>query len=680
MNDMELPIKDIVLYKTGIGYFQRKGRIKGNSLKLNFKNETMNDILATLTILTTNSQVTGVSYEGQDIDLQTALEDVLIKLTPQSTFLTLLRQVIGCKILVEISSTTHKGTLLGIQDIPIVIEENIVNQQNLVLQKDDGTILNLPILEVRNFKILDDKMQDELEYFLQKVYESKKENNKTLTIFFDNVPSDGDEVEINYLQEIPAWKCSYRLVYTEEQVMIQGWSMVDNILDEDWNNVNMSLIAGLPISFIYDLYSPAWIQRPELERKDKYDITVAKFEEAEEEYGKMDKKKAARPPPRPMAAPAPTAPPSGGVARRALGIMTSLKTVAEEIAMDQDDESPIDRTTSSVKVTTEGEAEGDFFQYRIGVPITVMRNQSSLVPILQTNIKGEKISVYNEEARKNNPMLTIELENTSDLTLEEGPISLYEGARFAGEAMLPFMKKAEMRRIPYAVDLGVTVEKKLKTYSEKTHSIKIKNVGVYSYNFYIKEMKYTLINKTKDEEKEIIVEHPIESNYELFDTVEPFEKTKNFLRFKVKIDSKKKDELIIKTRYLSSSMTSYEYVDKNFVEGLLTLKLISETENAFLLKMVKLIHRKNDTNNDLNALRNNKAQIFNDQARLRQNIKSLSQTTSETRLRDKYISKLEEQEDEIERIEAAIKTLEAKSIELEEKIRELIKEHVFEAE
>ena len=670
---MELSIKNIVLYKTGIGYFQRKGKIKGNSLKLNFKKQMMNDILATLTILTTNSQVTGVSYEGQDIDLKTALEDVLIKLTPQSTFLTLLKQVVGCKILLEISSTTYEGTLLGIQDIPIVIEENIVNQQNLVLQKDDGTILNLPILEVRNFKILDDKMQNELEYFLQKVYESKKENNKTLTIFFDNVPSDGDEVEINYLQEIPAWKCSYRLVFTEEQVMIQGWSMVDNILDEDWNNVNMSLIAGLPISFIYDLYSPAWIERPEVERKDKYDITIAKFEEAEEEYEKMDKKKATRAPPRPMAAPAP----AGKPFRSRLGLIAS-KELAREEAFDMDDEITIERTTSSVKVTTEGEAEGDFFQYRIGVPITVMRNQSSLVPILQTNIKGEKISVYNEEARKNNPMLTIELKNDSELTLEEGPISLYEGDRFAGEAMLPFMKKGEMRRIPYAVDLGVTVEKKLKSYSAKTHSIKIKNAGVYTYNFYIKEMKYKLINKTNDEEKEIIVEHPIESNYELFDTVEPFEKTKNFLRFKVKIDPKKKDELIVKTRYLSSSMTNYEYVDKKFIENLLTLKLISENENVFLLKMVKLMRKKSDTNSDLNTLRNNKVQIFNDQARLRKNIKSLSQTTSETRLRDKYISKLEEQEDEVERIEAAIKTLEIKNIELEEKIKELIKAQVFE--
>ncbi|NHI94281.1 MAG: hypothetical protein EAX96_17450 [Candidatus Lokiarchaeota archaeon] len=672
---MELPIKDIVLYKTGIGYFQRKGTIKGNSLKLNFRKEMMNDILATLTILTTNSQVTGVSYEGQDIDLQTALEDVLIKLSPQSTFLTLLKQVVGCKISIDISSTKYEGTLLGIQELPIVIEENIVNQQNLVLQKDDdGTILNLPILEIRNFKMLDDKMQGELEYFLQKIYESKKENNKTLTIFFDNVPSDGDEVEINYLQEIPAWKCSYRLVFTEEQVMIQGWSMVDNILDEDWINVNLSLIAGLPISFIYDLYSPNWIKRPEVERKDKYDITVTEFEEAKEEYEKMDKKKAARPPPSPpMAAPAPGA---GKFYARA--VSPKIADIVEEEAFDMDDEFSMERTSSSVKVTTEGEAEGDFFQYRIGVPITVSRNQSSLVPILQTYVKGQKISVYNEQARKNNPMLTVELENTSDLTLEEGPISLYEGARFTGEAMLPFMKKGEMRRIPYAIDLGVSVEKKLKSYSAKTHSIKIQNRGVYTYNFYIKEFTYTLINKTQDEEKEVIVEHPIESNYELFDTIEPFEKTKNFYRFKLKIDPKKKDELIIKTRYLSSSITNYEYVNKSFIENLLKLKLINETENDFLLKMIKLMHKKNETMSDLNALKSDKNNIFNDQSRLRQNLKSLKATSSETRLRDKYISKLEDEEDKLERIEDAIKSLEIKAIELEEKIKDLIKNHVIE--
>ncbi|MHA1785726.1 MAG: hypothetical protein ACTSVE_11070 [Candidatus Helarchaeota archaeon] len=666
---MELPIRNIVLYKTGIGYFQRRGKIKGNMLKLNFKQEMMNDILATLTILTTNSQVTGVSYESENIDLQTALEDALIKLTPQETFLTLLKQVIGCKISLEISSTTYEGIMLGLQDISTVIEENIVDQKNLVLQQDNGTILNLPVLEIRNFKILDEKMQTELEYFIQKIYESKKENNKTLTIFFNNVPSDGDEVEINYLQEIPAWKCSYRLVFTEEQVMIQGWSMVDNILDEDWINVNLSLIAGLPISFIYDLYSPAWIDRPEVERKDKYDITVAEFEEKELEYDKVytaEKKKAIPLPS--MAPPAPGGPPRRPRVAREL----SMAPMAKQEAFNMDDEYSEERAATSVKVTTEGEAEGDFFQYRVGVPITVVRNQSSLVPIIQQHVKGKKISVYNETARKNNPMLTIELDNDSDLTLEEGPISIYDGARFAGEAMLPFMKKGETRRIPYAVDLGISVDKKLKTSNTNTHEIKIESNGVHSFYYYVKEVVYNVKNKTSDEEREIIIEHPIETNYELFDTVEPFEKSANYYRFKLKIPAKKSEKLIIKTKYLQRSVNAFRYVTKSFIENLLKLKLISEKENEMLQELVKLTNDKELTQISLNEIIDKKDQIFNDQSRLRKNLKSLKETSSEIRLRNKYIEKLAEQENQLEEIEINIKDLKAKLLSLNEKLYNLV--------
>ncbi|MHA1798374.1 MAG: hypothetical protein ACTSVY_07980 [Candidatus Helarchaeota archaeon] len=666
---MELPIRNIVLYKTGIGYFQRRGKIKGNMLKLNFKQEMMNDILATLTILTTNSQVTGVSYESENIDLQTALEDALIKLTPQETFLTLLKQVIGCKISLEISSTTYEGIMLGLQDISTVIEENIVDQKNLVLQQDNGTILNLPVLEIRNFKILDEKMQTELEYFIQKIYESKKENNKTLTIFFNNVPSDGDEVEINYLQEIPAWKCSYRLVFTEEQVMIQGWSMVDNILDEDWINVNLSLIAGLPISFIYDLYSPAWIDRPEVERKDKYDITVAEFEEKELEYDKVyaaEKKKAI-----PLPSMAPPAP--GGSPRRPrVARELSMAPMAKQEAFNMDDEYSEERAATSVKVTTEGEAEGDFFQYRVGVPITVVRNQSSLVPIIQQHVKGKKISVYNETARKNNPMLTIELDNDSDLTLEEGPISIYDGARFAGEAMLPFMKKGETRRIPYAVDLGISVDKKLKTSNTNTHEIKIESNGVHSFYYYVKEVVYNVKNKTSDEEREVIIEHPIETNYELFDTVEPFEKSANYYRFKLKIPAKKSEKLIIKTKYLQRSVNAFRYVTKSFIENLLKLKLISEKENEMLQELVKLTNDKELTQISLNEIIDKKDQIFNDQSRLRKNLKSLKETSSEIRLRNKYIEKLAEQENQLEEIEINIKDLKAKLLSLNEKLYNLV--------
>jgi len=643
----------------------------------------MNDILASLTVLTTNSVVTGVSYESEDIDLQTALEDVLIQLTPESTFLTLIEQLIGSKVEFTISSNTHSGFILGIQELPLVIEENIINQKKIVIQKDDGTIINLPIAEINNFKVLDEKMQSELDYFLQKVYESKKENSKTLTIFFDNVPEGGDEVEINYLQEIPAWKCSYRLVFTEsDQAMIQGWALADNIMDEDWINVNLSLVAGLPISFLYDLYSPNWIQRPEVERKDRFDLSVTQFEEAEEEmddvggYYKKDSKKKSREkakkgmmyslggagppgaPPPPMASPSPK---------------LAMRSMMKEEAFGGDDEFNATVATSSVKVTTESEAAGDFFQYKLGVPITVQRNQSSLVPILQDYVKGKKISVYNEAARKTNPMLTTELENTSELTFEEGPISLYDGNRFIGEAMLQLMKKGEKQRIPYAIDLGVTVDKKPKSKTANIHEVKIKRNGVYQYKFYINTVEYIVKNKTKDEEKIVIIEHPIQQNYDLFDTAEPFEKSKSYYRYKLTMPPQTSEKLVIKTRYLSHSIQQFQYVNESFIKKLLKLKLISDDENDYLKQMATLVLEKSTNDSELGTARGRKSQIFNDQARLRKNIKSLKSSTSESRLRDKYVSKLAEQEDLLEALIIKIKELEQKQVDLEEKVKKLVR-------
>jgi len=124
---------------------------------------------------------------------------------------------------------------------------------------------------------------------------------------------------------------------------------------------------------------------------------------------------------------------------------------------------------------------------------------------------------------------------------------------------------------------------------------------------------------------------------------------------------------------LSRSVTAYNYVDQKFIENLLNLKLISDKENEFLLQMAVLVHDVSTTEEKLNKLRNQKTQIFNDQNRLRQNLKSLDRGTSETRLRDKYISKLEEQEDLLEKINAEIKQFEAKLLELQESLQKLIK-------
>ncbi|NVM04180.1 MAG: hypothetical protein HWN67_17745, partial [Candidatus Helarchaeota archaeon] len=336
-------------------------------------------------------------------------------------------------------------------------------------------------------------------------------------------------------------------------------------------------------------------------------------------------------------------------------IGTSRRVMAGLVSETRNERERMQRVLDSTKVAAAGAEGGDFFQYEITVPITVKRNQSSLVPILQSEIKSNRMSVYNEKVRKDNPMLTVELTNDTNLTLEEGPISIYEAGTFSGEGMLPFLKKEEKRRIGYAVDLGVLVTKKIEEDSLNFHQIKIAR-NLQGYRYRIKKVEYTIRNKT-DEQKEVVIEHPKVKKWDLFETQEPFEESKNFYRYKQTLAPNTSEKLLIKTRNVEIEYKYYSNVSKYDIEAWYELKLIDDKQKEFLMKIWKATTKLSDLRAEIQSLENDKNNISNDQNRLRQNIKVLKTSHGERQLREKYIKKLEDQEEILEKIEAEIEKL-----------------------
>jgi len=667
-----LHINKVVLFKTGIGYFERQGKIdfqKSKSINLSFKRKNMNDILATLSISTKeNSMVTGISYEGAETDLQRALEDALIKIPADNSFITLLKQLVGSTVTLTIGGEVINGLVLGVQELQKSFKKTILNEPFLVLSTSKG-IKNIKISDLTGpeskLAVSDEKMNKELLFFIEKMYTSKKKDMKPMTIFFEG--EGQDEITISYLHEMPSWKTSYRLTFIDDDNFLQGWALIDNTLDEDWENIELSLIAGLPISFIYDLYTPNWITRPVVERRDKYDIQVASFEEEIEELAEMPREDA-----KVMAAPMMRPPPAPGSAPK-----RRMKMAFRAVAKERESYSDADKAAAmgkmeSTKVEAKGEEAGDFFEYRIMVPVTVKRNQSSLVPILQSKITAKRMSVYNESVRADNPMLTCEITNDSGLTLEEGPITVYEMNTFVGEAMLPFIKQGEKRRIPYSVDLGITVNTKREEKYVNIHEIKLGKEYIYSFQYNLKNCEYLIKNKS-EEDKEVIIEHPKEHSFDLYDTDKPFEESKSYYRYKVKVNSKTQAKLLIKTRRIHKKSQYFRQVSKELIELWYKQKLINDEERDFLLKIWKLDSEKQATDNKISNLKNKESTIINDQKRLRENLRSLGRSRSEERLREKYITKLDGQEKELEEIRQEIKELTKKSQVLLNEINEEIR-------
>ncbi|HUX98049.1 MAG TPA: hypothetical protein VMV49_00720 [Candidatus Deferrimicrobium sp.] len=651
-----LKINKVILYKTGLGYFVRKGQIdmaKESKLQLSFKTNAMNDILTTLSIICSNGVVTGVSYEASDIDTARALEDALIKIPAIDSFISLIKQLIGTQTIVSIGSHSLNGKILGVQEIEEGGKDSSHKETYLVLVTDDAKVKNLHIKEISGLEIDDPKMSKELNFFLETIYLGKKKDTKTLTIFFEG--NENADLFITYLQEMPSWKTSYRLIGTaDNDFLLQGWALIDNILDEDWEDIDLILISGLPISFIYDLYTPNWINRPTIQRADSFDITPPSFEETflEEKAGdgiemdammaRADKKRGIMPKFAAKAPPPPGGPPS------------SMVALAD--------------AQQSTKVSTKGEAGGAGFEYRITVPVTVKRNQSSLVPILQSKINTKKLSVFNEKNHPTNPMMCLELLNDTDLTLEKGPISIYEQDSFSGEAMLPHMQPKEKRLIAHGVELGVSVSIDSSYKTQNIHEIQIEKYA-QTFQFSIHQTKYTIKNKT-DEEKTLIIEHPKEYQYDLYETQKPEDETDSYYRYELKIEPMKTAQFEVKLRKIERTSLYLNQLAKKDIETWFKLKLIAAAERDYLLELYELELQKRDIDTQINKITNEISNINTDQGRLRENLKSLGTSQSEARLKEKYVNKLEAQETTLENYRKQIEELQIKKKELEELIQD----------
>jgi hypothetical protein len=102
----------------------------------------------------------------------------------------------------------------------------------------------------------DPALQDELNRALAALAQARDQDKKPVQIAFEG---QGERrVRLGYVVETPVWKTSYRLILGDKETKprLQGWAIVENQTDNDWSNVQLSLVSGRPISFIQDLYQP----------------------------------------------------------------------------------------------------------------------------------------------------------------------------------------------------------------------------------------------------------------------------------------------------------------------------------------------------------------------------------------------------------------------------------------
>jgi len=633
-----LPIKKVILFKHGVGYFEREGVVHGDAaIDLYFRTAEMNDVLKSLTVLDlTGGLIASISYEST-LSLEEQLKDLAIRLPNKNTLTELLSQIQGAQIAVEIGQKTVQGIVIGIETIQRQTQETVVEQIYISLLVEGATLQSFDLLEAKQITLLDEDLKKDLQHLLNVLMTTKKKDLKKLTVFSKG---EGERtINLSYIVAAPLWKTSYRLLLNDKSSLIQGWALVDNTQDEDWENVALSLVAGLPVSFSHDLYSPRYQPRPVVKVKNELAYAPPKLEKAVYDF-----------------------PAKEGLLLEAFDLPLEEEEIIGSIMNDSlasvgnRANSKLSAAERSVPIQTRTVEVSDLFHYEIEHPVTVLRQQSALVPILQAPFNSKRVVIYNAEIRANNPLSAILFKNTTSLTLESGPMTVFDNGIYVGEAMLNLLKPNEEQLIPFSVELGCLVSIDPQSDKQNVHQVRIMHGILYLYHYEL-EYKTYLINNNTERPLDFYLEHRFNQQWELIDTPEPVERTEHFYRFRFDVPSHK-TKLFTVTECIEHQTTyALTNTSRENLQLWLEKKYIDKKTLRALEGIVQLTEQITQIRQEIKLKESHIQAVFKNQERLRHNLQALGNTEDERSLRERYISQLNQEEDNLAQYQVDIETL-----------------------
>ena len=254
-----LPVRRVVLYKNGVGYFEHVGRVRGSqSVTIDFNTAQLNDVLQSLTTLDLGGgRITDVSFNSEAPFAQ-RLNALTLAVGERTTPAELLTALRGARLEVRTGDRVIAGRLLSLERRP---RKDDAPRDELTLVTDGGDIRSVELSPAVSVRLTERESADQVGAYLGLLASNRAQNRRQLKIA--TVGTTARDVMVSYISEVPVWKTTYRLVLpTSGSPVLQGWAVVDNTIGEDWNDVELSLVAGAPQSFIQPLSQPLYTQRP----------------------------------------------------------------------------------------------------------------------------------------------------------------------------------------------------------------------------------------------------------------------------------------------------------------------------------------------------------------------------------------------------------------------------------
>ena len=665
--ESKLPIKQVVMFSSGVGYFQHQGKVNGDaSVDLKFRVNNVNDLLKSMVLEDRGGgQISTVTYGSRDPITKT-LQTFSIDLTKSPTLGQLLSQIRGEQIEIDAPNKVV-GTIIGVEKRKEpAAEKQVIEVEYLTLLTDEG-LRRIALDSVGRIKLSNPQLDAELRQALKVLAAGHATDKKTVTMKF--LGQGERDVRVGYIQEAPVWKTSYRLVLDEkEKPFLQGWAIVENTTDTDWKDVRLSLVSGRPISFVMDLYSPLYATRPTVVPELFASLTPQVYGQNLLESREPSAEKSVR-------AKEPSAPGLQAFSHSQRGRRLSQQKAAglnESLVAPEDGSSGFGANVAgaavadtegkelsslalqrSIQSAAQGGEVGELFQYDIKDAVTLPRLRSAMLPIINDPVEGKKVSIYNGAVNAVHPLNGVELKNTSKLHLMQGPVTVFDGGVYAGDARIPDLSPASERLLSYALDLDVEVAPTGDMRPQKLISARI-DKGVLMAEYKQSRTQRFTVKNSGQNTKTVLIERQIEPQWKLISPKEPTEKTRDTYRFAVSTKPKEKAELKVEEEQTFRSGFAISSANDETIRIYLVADTISDPVKQALREVVRRKSELAELNRRKQQLEQEIATITQEQDRIRKNMESIGKNSD---LYNRYVKKFTDQEDQVEKHRDAIREL-----------------------
>ncbi len=731
-----LPVTRVSLYKNGVGFFEHSGQVTGSqAVTIDFTTAQLNDVLQSLTAIDLNGgRIVGAGYNSTT-PLEQQLKALPLALGEDPSSIDFYNAIRGARVQAQAGAVSAIGRLLKVE----VLNGAAANGQTMLERRivtvvgDGGEVRTFELTPATSIRLLDTDLHQDVTRYLQLLAGTRNQGLRHLTLQ-DNAPAAGGtgsrELHVSYISEVPVWKSTYRILFSDtktagaQPATLQGWSVVDNTTGEDWNNVQLSLIAGAPQSFIQPLSQPIYSRRPEIAIAQTAQLTPQTHESGEmAAEGRVvagsgirgtvvDQTGAVIPNATVTAINTATNASvtrmSGGLGEftisplpigqyrvevsrpgfqrvveqavtvdgrqmAALNVRLSVGSAAETVTVTA---SPMTVETASASMAMGARSRrgssanesnfaappmeydalaqasiapnsttaafDDFFAYTLTEPITIRKNESALVPILQTKIDSERVTLWSPQ--EPTPLRALWIANTSNLTLDRGSFTVIENGSFGGEGLLDAIHPAEKRLLSYAVDQAVRVTTEGEKNANRITSITAAKGVLVMHSTETAEITYVVRNAAP-EPRMVVLEHPLRAGYVLDASLKPAETTATAYRFRVPAAAGETARLRVAETYPGA--TTYQLTDADEDQIALIVKQSGQNAQleAALQPVLAARRRSADADEAVRKINMRLAALREDEERERSNVTALA--AADKASRERFVHDLNATEDKI---------------------------------